>query len=71
MCYATATLNLIRFDVSFVVAVERVDLRSVASPKGGGNFLILHYIGKAGEDSKSMSSLVEPIIRSLKDESFC
>jgi hypothetical protein len=41
MCYATATLNLIRFDVSFVVAVVRVDLRSVASPKGGGNFLIL------------------------------
>jgi hypothetical protein len=89
MCYATATLNLIRFGVSFVVAVVSValnlirfgvsfvvavvsvDLRSVASPKGGGDFLILHYIGKAGEDSKIMSSVVEPIIRSLKDESFC
>ena len=54
--HATATLNLIRFGVSFVVV--RVDLRSVASPKGGGNFLILHYIDKAGElESESWKSL--------------
>ena len=62
---ATATLNLIRFGVSFVVV--RVDLRSVAyavsltqcrSPKGGGKFLILHYIDKAGElESESWKSL--------------
>ncbi len=56
--HATATLNLIRFGVSVVVV--RVDLRSVAcrSPKGGGNFLILHYIDKAGElESESWKSL--------------
>ena len=39
MCYATATLNLIRFGVSLVVAVVRVDLRSVAPRRAEGIFL--------------------------------
>ena len=44
-------------------------LTQCRSPKGGGNFLILHYIDKAGElESESWKSLRDGQGRSVKQE---
>ena len=58
--HATATLNLtvLALVLSLCVSTYAVSLTQCRSPKGGGKFLILHYIDKAGElESESWKSL--------------